>query len=295
YDPLEYLSVPYTAAELVIAVLATVGNILVCVAIIKNKQLQTVTNYFLVSLAIADICVGSIAIPCAIMTSLGIPQHNLYLCVLMLSVLIMFMQSSIFSLLAIAVERYIAVVLPFQYQNIMTHRNAIIIIIMTWIVACLIGLVPMMGWHKPLPESGFCFFAIVVDMNYVMYFSFLGGILTPLILMFIIYARIFIEAKRQIRRIAADTVHKGRHGKQTASMKKEIKTATSLFLVLFLFTVCWIPLYIMNFCSHLCPQCYVPLPLTLTAIILSHGNSVVNPVLYAYRMKSFRYTFKAIF
>uniref|UniRef100_A0AAZ1XFJ2 G-protein coupled receptors family 1 profile domain-containing protein n=1 Tax=Oreochromis aureus TaxID=47969 RepID=A0AAZ1XFJ2_OREAU len=105
---------------LVIAFFSTTGNLLVCVAVGLNRKLRTVTNYFLVSLAVADICVGAIAIPCAILTDIGLPRHNLYLCLLMLSVLIMFTQSSIFSLLAVAVERYIAIFMPFRYQRSQT-------------------------------------------------------------------------------------------------------------------------------------------------------------------------------
>ncbi|XP_077105045.1 adenosine receptor A2a [Amia ocellicauda] len=289
------LNLPYTVAELIIAVLSTAGNVLVCVAVGKNRRLRTVTNYFLVSLAVADICVGALAIPCAILTDTGIPRHNLYLCLLMLSVLIMLTQSSIFSLLAVAVERYIAIFLPYHYHSVMTSRNAILIIVLTWILAFLIGLVPLMGWYKTPPESGYCFFVFVVDMTYMVYFNFFGCVLTPLIIMFLIYAQIFITVKRQIRRMAADRVTGELRDKQAASMRKEMKTATSLFLVLFLFTVCWIPLHIINCFILLCPHCPVPLPLLLAAIILSHANSAVNPILYAYKMKAFRRTFKAIF
>lgn len=38
----------YIAAELFIAVLAIIGNFLVCLAVARNKRLRTVTNYFLV-------------------------------------------------------------------------------------------------------------------------------------------------------------------------------------------------------------------------------------------------------
>uniref|UniRef100_W5NN82 Adenosine receptor B1a n=2 Tax=Lepisosteus oculatus TaxID=7918 RepID=W5NN82_LEPOC len=280
----------------VIAAFSTVGNVLVCIAVGKNRRLRTVTNYFLVSLAFADICVGALAIPCAIMTDVGIPRHNLYLCLLMLSVLIMLTQSSIFSLLAVAIERYIAIFLPFQYHSIMTSRNAILIIIITWILAFLIGLVPLMGWYKTPPESGYCFFVFVVDMTYMVYFNFFGCVLTPLVIMFLIYAQIFTTVKRQIRRMAADRVTGGgSQDKRAASIRKEMKTATSLFLVLFLFTVCWIPLHIINCFILLCPHCSIPVPLLLAAIILSHANSAVNPILYAYKMKAFRRTFKAIF
>ncbi|XP_033180964.1 adenosine A2c receptor [Mastacembelus armatus] len=283
-------------AELVIAFLSTVGNVLVCAAVALNRKLRSVTNYFLVSLAVADICVGAIAIPCAILTDIGLPRHNLYLCLLMLSVLIMFTQSSIFSLLAVAVERYVAIFMPFRYQILMTSQNAVLVILATWLLAFLIGLVPLMGWHKTPPESGYCFFVLVVDMTYMVYFNFFACVLMPLVIMFLIYARIFVMVKRQLRRIAAEQSSRGEgQARAAASMRREIKTATSLFLVLFLFTICWIPLHIINCFLLLCPHCPVPLELLLTAIILSHANSAVNPFLYAYTMTAFRDTFKAIF
>ncbi|XP_035796693.1 adenosine receptor A1-like [Amphiprion ocellaris] len=286
----------YMAAELIIAFFSITGNLLVCAAVGLNRKLRSVTNYFLVSLAVADICVGVIAIPCAILTDVGLPRHNFYLCLLMLSVLIMFTQSSIFSLLAVAVERYVAIFMPFRYQVLMRPRNAVLVILTTWLLAFLIGLVPLMGWHKTPPDSGHCFFILVVDMTYMVYFNFFACVLTPLVIMFLIYAQIFVTVKRQVRRIACERSGRGAgQARAAASMRREMKTATSLFLVLFLFTICWIPLHVINCFLLLCPRCFVPLELLLTAIILSHANSAVNPFLYAYTMTAFRDTFKAIF
>ncbi|KAI9544149.1 hypothetical protein NQZ68_005199 [Dissostichus eleginoides] len=285
-------NIAYMVAEIVIAFLSAVGNLLVCAAVGLNRKLRTLTNYFLVSLAVADICVGVIAIPCAVLTDIGLPRHNFPLCLLMLSVLIMFTQSSIFSLLAVASERYVAIFMPFRYSALMTPRNAVLVILSTWLLAFLIGLVPMMGWHKTPPESGHCFFTAVVDMTYMVYFCFFAFVLTPLVIMFLIYAKIFLTVKRQLRRVVCK---QNGGGQATASMRREMKTATTLFLVLFLFTVCWIPLQIIDCFLLLCPHCPVPLELLLTAILLSHANSAINPFLYAYTMTAFRDTFRDIF
>ncbi|XP_074930275.1 adenosine receptor A2a [Gadus morhua] len=293
---------PYMAAELIIAALSVVGNLLVCAAVGLDRKLRTVTNYFLVSLAVADVCVGAVAIPCAILTGVGLPRDNLPLCLVMLSVLIMLTQSSIFSLLAVAVERYVAIFMPFRYQALMTPRNAVLVIVVTWLLAFLIGLVPLMGWHKTPPpgSSGHCFFVLIVDMAYMVYFNFFACVLAPLVVMFLIYARIFATVKRQLRRIEAERGGGGGGGggagaaRTAASVKQEMKTASSLFLVLFLFTACWIPLHVINCFLLLCPSCPVPFELLLTAIILSHANSVINPFLYACKMKAFRDAFKAI-
>ena len=72
--------------------------------------------------------------------------------------------------------------------------------------------------------------------------------------------------------------------------RQEMRKATSLFLVLFLFMVCWTPIHLINCILLFCPQCDVPMSLTLAAILLSHANSALNPILYAYRMRSFRHT-----
>ncbi|KAK0131313.1 Adenosine receptor A2a [Merluccius polli] len=290
---------PYMAAELIIAALSVVGNLMVCAAVGLNHKLRTVTNYFLVSLAVADVCVGAVAIPCAILTDVGVPRDNLPLCLVMLSVLIMLTQSSIFSLLAVAVERYVAIFMPFRYQVLMTPRHAVLVIIVTWLLAFLIGLVPLMGWHKtpPAGSSGHCFFVLVIDMSYMVYFNFFACVLAPLVVMFLIYARIFAVVKRQLRRIEAERGGGGGgggRGAAAAGVKQEMKTASSLFLVLFLFTACWIPLHVINCFLLLCPGCPVPFELLLTTIILSHANSVINPFLYAYKMKAFRDAFKAI-
>uniref|UniRef100_A0AAZ3NQS9 G-protein coupled receptors family 1 profile domain-containing protein n=1 Tax=Oncorhynchus tshawytscha TaxID=74940 RepID=A0AAZ3NQS9_ONCTS len=194
---------PYIAAELLIALLAIAGNFLVCLAVNRNRKLRTVTNYFLVSLSVADIFVGVLAIPCAVLTDLGQPRHNLPLCLLLLSVLIVLTQSSILSLLAVAAERYVAILLPLQYQRIVSPRNARLALILTWCLALLSGSIPLMGWHGSLPPSGACLFPCVVNLSYMVYFNFLGGVLVPLVVMFIIYSHIFLTVRQQLRRIAA--------------------------------------------------------------------------------------------
>ncbi|XP_039998571.1 adenosine receptor A1-like [Xiphias gladius] len=287
----------YIATELIIAVLAITGNFLVCLAVTRNKKLRTVTNYFLVSLAVADILVGMVAIPCAVLTDLGRPRHNLPLCLVLLSILMVLTQSSILSMLAVAAERYIAILLPFQYQRMMSPRNAQLALLVTWGLAAISGSVPLMDWQRQPAGSDYCIFTCVVDMSYMVYFNFFCCLLVPLVAMFIIYGHIFLTVRRQLRRIAvARGTAEDTRGAEPNVAKSNIRTgqelrkATFLFLVLFLFMVCWMPIHLINCLLLLCPQCEVPMSLTLAAILLSHVNSALNPILYAYRMRSFRHT-----
>lgn len=106
-------SLVYIMVELAIALLAILGNMLVCWAVWLNSNLQNVTNYFVVSLAAADIAVGVLAIPFAITISTGFCAacHG---CLFIACFVLVLTQSSIFSLLAIAIDRYIAIRIPLR-------------------------------------------------------------------------------------------------------------------------------------------------------------------------------------
>ncbi|XP_011613748.1 adenosine A2a receptor a isoform X2 [Takifugu rubripes] len=295
---LDPYTMSYIVLELLIAVFSVLGNVLVCWAVCLNSNLQTITNFFVVSLAVADIAVGVLAIPFSIAISTGFCS-NFYGCLFIACFVLVLTQSSIFSLLAIAIDRYIAIKLPLRYNSLVTGKRAQGIIAICWVLSIAIGLTPMMGWHvKPEPSQDCspglvkCLFEEVVLMSYMVYFNFFGCVLIPLLLMLGIYLCIFMAARHQLRLIQLKVVHGERSG---STLQKEVQAAKSLAIIVGLFAVCWLPLHIINCFTYFCPKCYRPPMLIMyTAIILSHGNSVVNPFIYAYRIREFRQTFRKI-
>lgn len=101
-------NVTYITVEILIGLCAIVGNVLVIWVVKLNPSLQTTTFYFIVSLALADIAVGVLVMPLAIVISLGI-TIQFYNCLFMTCLLLIFTHASIMSLLAIAVDRYLRV------------------------------------------------------------------------------------------------------------------------------------------------------------------------------------------
>ncbi|KAG2470886.1 adenosine A2a receptor a [Polypterus senegalus] len=291
--------VVYIILELVIAVLSVLGNVLVCWAVYLNSNLQNITNFFVVSLAVADIAVGVLAIPFAITISTGFCAH-FYGCLFIACFVLVLTQSSIFSLLAIAVDRYIAIKIPLRYNGLVTGQRAQGIIALCWVLSVIIGLTPMLGWNsrkqeinETCPEEMMkCFFKNVVTMDYMVYFNFFACVLVPLLFMLGIYLRIFMAARHQLKQIELKVVH----GEKSRSiLQKEIHAAKSLAFIVGLFALCWLPLHIINCFDLFCEQCEKPPVIVLNlAIILSHANSVVNPFIYAYRIREFRHTFRKI-
>ncbi|KAK6313012.1 adenosine A2a receptor a [Coregonus clupeaformis] len=292
-------SVIYIVLELLIAILSVLGNVLVCWAVCLNSNLQSITNFFLVSLAVADIAVGVLGIPFAIVISTGFCS-NFYGCLFIACFVLVLTQSSIFSLLAIAIDRYIAIKIPLRYNSLVTGQRAKGIIAVCWVLSIIIGLTPMLGWNKftERPNSTCppglmeCLFEEVVVMDYMVYFNFFACVLMPLLLMLVIYLRIFMAARHQLKLIELKAVH---GGKSHSTLQKEIHAAKSLAIIVGLFAICWLPLHIINCFTLFCPQCTrPPLWIIYVAIILSHGNSVVNPFIYAYRIQEFRHTFQRV-
>ncbi|NXU92671.1 AA3R protein, partial [Xiphorhynchus elegans] len=110
-DSLSSLDRIYIGTECLVALVATLGNILVIWVVKLSLAFQNVTLYFIVSLALADIAVGILVVPLAIVVSLGITVH-FYTCLFLCCLIVIFTNASIFSLLAIAIDRYLRVKLP---------------------------------------------------------------------------------------------------------------------------------------------------------------------------------------
>ncbi|KAK5871694.1 hypothetical protein PBY51_004558 [Eleginops maclovinus] len=289
----------YIVLELLIAVFSVLGNVLVCWAVCLNSNLQSITNFFVVSLAVADIAVGVLAIPFAIAISTGFCS-NFYGCLFIACFVLVLTQSSIFSLLAIAIDRYIAIKISLRYNSLVTGQRAQGIIAICWVLSIIIGLTPMMGWHKPPDSSNSscppglmrCLFEGVVVMEYMVYFNFFACVMIPLLLMLGIYLCIFMAARHQLKLMEVKAVH---GMKSCSTLQKEVQAAKSLAIIVGLFAVCWLPLHIINCFTLFCPECARPPAwIMFVAIILSHANSVINPFIYAYRIREFRQTFRRI-
>ncbi|XP_016150895.1 adenosine receptor A1 [Sinocyclocheilus grahami] len=289
----------YIGMEVLIALSSVIGNVMVVWAVRINRSLRDTTIYFIVSLALADIAVGALVIPLAITISIGLKTH-FYSCLLVACTVLVLTQSSILALLAIAIDRYLRVKIPMSYKRVVTPKRAGIAVIVCWMVAIVVGLTPMLGWNnleKLRQTNGTvggdllvtCEFENVISMEYMVYFNFFGWVLPPLVLMLLIYAEIFYMIHKQLnKKVTTNQTDPTRY------YGKELKLAKSLALVLFLFAVSWLPLHILNCITLFCPSCENSVTILYVAILLSHGNSVVNPIVYAFRIKKFQNAFVKI-
>lgn len=283
----EWSWVAYTALEVLIAVACCLGNVLVVCAVCIGirDSLREPTFCFLVSLAVADFLVGVAAVPLAVLLD-GWVSVTPDLCLLLSCIVLVLTQASVLSLLAIAVDRYLRLHTPLRYKALATQRRSWMAVSVCWVLSCLLGFTPLFGWRNssspdpaatspPSFVSPPCTFLSVVSLPFMVYFNFLGCVMAPLLAMTLLYARIFWSLQGRLKESCPQA---------QASLLRERRLACSLALVLILFAGCWIPLHLMNCLLLFHGPEAVTKGTLYTGILLSHANSAVNPVVYAYRI-----------
>ncbi|XP_061933471.1 octopamine receptor beta-2R isoform X2 [Apis cerana] len=207
YSNEEKLSVPVTIVKGCllgsIIVTAVFGNLLVMVSVMRHRKLRIITNYFVVSLALADMLVAMFAMTFNASVQLtGKWLFGYFMCDVWNSLDVYFSTSSILHLMCISVDRYWAIVKPLKYPIIMTRRLAAYMLLACWILPAFISFMPIfMGWYTT-PENSMhrqnhpelCEFK--VNKIYVIFSSSISFWI-PCTIMTLTYFAVFKEANRQ--------------------------------------------------------------------------------------------------
>ncbi|XP_052863785.1 muscarinic acetylcholine receptor DM1 [Anopheles cruzii] len=132
----------YWALLAIILVFGTAaGNILVCLAIVWERRLQNVTNYFLMSLAITDLMVALSVMPLGILTLVKghFPLQSEY-CLVWICLDVLFCTASIMHLCTISVDRYLSLRYPMKFGRNKTRRRVVLKISFVWLLSIAMSL-----------------------------------------------------------------------------------------------------------------------------------------------------------
>ncbi|XP_041922942.1 melanocortin receptor 4-like [Alosa sapidissima] len=271
-----------TEVFLALGIVSLLENILVIAAIIKNKNLHSPMYLFICSLAVADLLVsvsnasetivialinsGTLAVPADIIKSMD----NVFDSMICSSLL-----ASICSLLAIAVDRYITIFYALRYHNMVTVRRALLVISAIW--AC-------------CTASGMLF--IIYSESTTVLVCLISMFFTMLALMASLYVHMFLLARLHMKRIAAQP------GSAPIRQRANMKGAITLTILLGVFVVCWAPFFLHLILMITCPRnpyCTCFMSQFNMYLILIMCNSIIDPIIYAFRSQEMRKTFKEFF
>uniref|UniRef100_A0A8C2DF59 Neuropeptide FF receptor 2 n=1 Tax=Cyprinus carpio TaxID=7962 RepID=A0A8C2DF59_CYPCA len=303
HEPL--VSAIFIVSYLLIFIVCMVGNGVVCFIVLRSKNMRTVTNLFILNLAISDLLVGIFCMPTTLVDNIitGWPFGSL-VCKLSGMVQGISVSASVFTLVAIAVDRFRCIVYPFKQK--LTISTSTLIIIIIWVLAisimCPSGV--MLQVTKEHRVS-----ILLSDGNTTQPFYwcrenwpnqemrkiyttvlFANIYLAPLTLIVIMYARIGITLFKTSMPLPVS---------QLVSRKKK-RVIKMLLVVALLFILSWLPLWALMMLSD-----YASLSERQHRIIniyfyplahwLAFCNSSVNPIVYGFFNENFRKGFKAAF
>nr|XP_025859616.1 substance-K receptor [Vulpes vulpes] len=287
----------WATAYLVLVLVAVTGNATVIWIILAHQRMRTVTNYFIVNLALADLCMAAFNAAFNFVYA----SHNIWyfgraFCHFQNLFPITAMFVSIYSMTAIAADRYVAIVHPFQPRLSAPGTRAVIAGI--WLLAlalafpqCFYSTITMdQGATKCVvvwPEDNgskmlLLYHLVVIALIYVL----------PLVVMLLAYSVIGLTLWR--REVPGHQVH-GASLRHLRAKKKFVKT---MVLVVVTFAICWLPYHFYFILGSFQEDIYYHKfiqQVYLALFWLAMSSTMYNPIIYCCLNHRFRSGFRLAF
>ncbi|XP_039548146.1 muscarinic acetylcholine receptor M5b [Pimephales promelas] len=204
YSLLEVITIATVSA--VVSLITIVGNVLVMLSFKVNSQLKTVNNYYLLSLAFADLIIGVFSMN--LYTSyilMGYWSLGNIACDLWLALDYVASNASVMNLLVISFDRYFSITRPLTYRAKRTPKRAGIMIGLAWLISFILWAPPILCWQYFVGKR-----TVSPDQCEIQFFSeptitfgtAIAAFYVPVSIMTILYCKIYKETEKRTKNLA---------------------------------------------------------------------------------------------
>ncbi|XP_020906303.1 histamine H2 receptor [Exaiptasia diaphana] len=276
-----YTTVHHTLLALIF-VTAMLGNGFICVAFVLRRKLRTVTNYFVVNLAVADCLLvvlgfiwGILYISCAESNKLGFLTFQ--------TLELIFSSGSVIGLAVVSYDRFYAVNHALHYGSTMTHTRAVIAIVAVWVYSTVTSFI---RWGALNPSTQSEYLKVYTVILFVFNFF------IPCNISMYCYVRIFLIAMMHLRHGApanqlSDPLSKA------STVRKQLKISLNIFVLAVPFLFMWNTYYGITVYEAFCQGCAVVEQFSAADDFLSNLPLIVaaiNPAIFIFLTKDLRVT-----
>jgi len=279
-----------------IVIVGLIGNALVVVVVAANQQMRNTTNLLIINLAMADLLFIIFCVPFTA-TDYALtywPFSDIW-CKIVQYLVVVTAYASVYTLVLMSLDRFLAVVHPITSMSIRTEANTYLAITVTWLVI-LIACTPLllthgkMNYFVGLEEYSVCVFLFKEGWSHHAFqiTFFVTSYLLPLLLICGLYLCMLMRLWRGVApggRVSAES----RRGKK--------RVTRMVIIVVVIFAVCWCPiqlLLVLKSVGLFEPNTSLSVIIQITSHVLAYMNSCVNPVLYAFLSDNFRKAFRKV-
>lgn len=290
---LEVIIQTITAAITTIASL--IGNCLVCLALYRNRRLRTVTNFYVLSLAIADLTVASLVYPFSTMAS-GFRRwpFSPNFCQFSGFLVYYWAQVSLCVLALTSINRYFCVVKPHRYSTFFTRKKTALSIFSVWIFLFVFYLTFTFTFPVVSGWDPYGFHCRGMSLNqrkdrimYVFYASFFAVSMSVVLFG---YGSVY----RVVRHHNAFIAPSLRASSARATIRaQDIKASRLLFAAVLGFFVCWTPLSV-SFLLRFGCDISIPVVAQSLCAMFTTFSAWINPIIYGALNPAMRKEFRNI-
>ena len=254
---------------------AVMLNIVTIYAIRKSSSLAKTLKTLLLSLAVSDVGVGLLGQPLYTSLLVNLLQQSSPRCYTYLAFKIVshfFSTSSFLGVVAVSVDRFLAVHLHLRYQEHVTHKRVVAVVISLWLFSGIVSLLILWNLHYTQ--------RLILSICGV-----IGFLLTA-----VVYIRIYLVARRHNNHI--QTLQLGDLQQRTNEMAhfaSLIKSAVGIFYIYLVFLVCYLPSFIGMATLRIYNRNIPFKAFFLFSVTLVFLNSSLNPVIYCWKMRHIRH------
>nr|ARO86015.1 RH2 opsin [Eremias arguta] len=260
-------------------------NLLTLLVTFKHKKLRQPLNYILVNLAVADLFMVCFGFTVTFYTAWnGYFIFGPIGCAIEGFFATIGGQVALWSLVVLAIERYIVVCKPmgnFRFSS----SHALMGIAFTWVMSLSCACPPLFGWSRYIPEGMQCscgpdYYTLNPEYHnesYVVY-MFLIHFTIPVVIIFFSYGRLICK----VREAAAQQ-------QESASTQKAEKEVTRMVILMVLgFMLAWTPYAVVAFWIFTNKGADFSATLMSVPALFSKSSSLYNPIIYVLMNKQFR-------
>ena len=270
----------FCVLNFVFSLVATLGNLFVIRALMKNSTIPATVKKLFLSLAFSDLAVGlcsqlMTAIISTVMLKMASSEDDLaFFCPTVLIVLLYFMHllavASFLNVIVIAFDRLLAVSLHLRYQELVTPIRVTIVLVSLWLTSCV---------------SAFLYICLLKGFPLAAVISVIGYVLTTLA-----YVRIYKVVRYHQNQIYSQNQLQNA---QTREAHRQRKSAYNSLLVSVVFLACYFPFLPCTILSSIKPSEVSFLVAHFASIFLIYLNSSLNPFVYCWRYPEIRQSVKS--
>ncbi|KAM9314799.1 somatostatin-like receptor F_48D10.1 [Pholidichthys leucotaenia] len=289
-------SVPFQGSSAVVIAVISItvfmvgltGNTLAIYVVLRYAKMKTVTNIYILNLAVADE-LYILGLP--LITTQNVLSYwpfGSFLCRLVMTADSLNQFTSIFCLTVMSIDRYLAVVHPIRSTKWRHPRVAKAVSAAVWAVSFLVVL-PVFIFSDVQDKFNSCNM-IWPEPNNVwstafVLFTATVGFFGPLLIICLCYLLILIKVKSSAARVGF-----------SKRRRSERKVTWMVVVIVVVFVLCWLPFFIMNMVNLvvIIPESSLTVGIYFFNVILSYANSCANPFLYGFLSDNFKQSFRKV-